>query len=114
MEVPLNIRTPRQLGAIVREHRREFGLTQRELAERSRVSERLISSLETGDAKGIRLDKLLAVLDALHLSLNVDGDEDSNELSANSPVDDTYARAFELMQQNMNADNTPSALTARW
>lgn len=70
------IETPRQVGLAVREKRRELGLTQKKLAKRAEVSERLIVALELGDATGIRLDKMLRVLDALDLSLAVLGTGD--------------------------------------
>lgn len=62
---------PRNVGAFVREARVSQGLTQRQLAEKAGVSERSVLSLEMGDATGIRLDKLLAVLDAVGLRLFV-------------------------------------------
>lgn len=65
--------TPRQVGLAVRDKRREDGLTQKQLAKRAGVSERLVVALELGDATGIRLDKLLQVLEALDLSLAVLG-----------------------------------------
>ena len=72
---------PRQMGIAVRQARKEAGLTQKKLAERAGVSERLIIALELGDATGIRLDKLLNVLEALDLSLAVLGVGDT----ANEP-----------------------------
>lgn len=69
---PLDI--PRQAGEFVRSARESAGLTRAQLAKRSGVSERLIASLELGDATGIRLDKLLAVLHATGLALSVTGD----------------------------------------
>lgn len=68
---PLDI--PRQAGECVRSARESAGLTRAQLAKRSGVSERLIASLELGDATGIRLDKLLAVLHAAGLALSVTG-----------------------------------------
>ena len=75
---------PRQMGIAVRQARKEAGLTQKQLAKRADVSERLIIALELGDATGIRLDKLLKVLEALDLSLAVlgvgnDADEPKRE-----------------------------------
>ena len=55
--------TARQVGQDVRQSRKQLGLTQCQLAERSGVSERSIVSLELGDATGIRLDKLLPIAD---------------------------------------------------
>ncbi|MBM7000740.1 helix-turn-helix domain-containing protein [bacterium] len=53
----------------VRAARREQGLTQRELARRAGVSERLVLALELGDAPGIQLDKLMSVTQALGIRL---------------------------------------------
>ncbi len=64
---------PRQAGIYVRRAREAQGLTRRQLAEAAQVSERLLAALELGDAPGIGLDKLLAVLDALGLGLEVRG-----------------------------------------
>lgn len=64
---------PRQAGIYVRRAREAQGLTRRQLAEAAHVSERLLAALELGDAPGIGLDKLLAVLDALGLKLEVRG-----------------------------------------
>ena len=52
---------------------------EKKLAKKAGVSERLVIALELGDATGIRVDKLLKVLDALDLSLAVlgAGDDDA-------------------------------------
>ncbi|WP_368501940.1 helix-turn-helix domain-containing protein [uncultured Olsenella sp.] len=67
------IHIPRQMGQAVRSRRLELGLTQRELADKAGVSERLVLSLEQGEATDIRLDKLLGILGSLGLSLYVGG-----------------------------------------
>lgn len=56
------------LGRDVRSRRREFQLAQQDLAELAGTSTRFIGSLEKGKPT-VRLDKLLAVLDALGLEL---------------------------------------------
>ena len=61
------ITTPRQAGIYVRQARESQGITRATLAKKAGVSERLLASLELGDATGIRLDKLLAVFGALGL-----------------------------------------------
>lgn len=68
------IDAPRQAGLYVRRSREAQGLTRAQLACAAGVSERSLASLELGDATGIRLDKLLAVLEALGLSLAVQGE----------------------------------------
>lgn len=79
------IKVPRQAGACVRRAREGQGLTRRELAALSGVSERSLASLELGDAAGIRLDKLLSVLHGLNLSLWVHGEVTAGKVPA-SPV----------------------------
>lgn len=83
------ITTPRQAGIYVRQAREAQGLTRAVLAKKAGVSERLLASLELGDATGIRLDKLLAIFNALGLALAAQGDigETKNE----QPVDASHA-----------------------
>lgn len=83
----LPITTPRQAGIYVRQAREAQGLTRAALAKTANVSERLLASLELGDATGIRLDKLLAIFDALGLALAAQGDigEAKNERPVDAP-----------------------------
>lgn len=83
----LPITTPRQAGIYVRQAREAQGLTRAALAKKAGVSERLLASLELGDATGIRLDKLLAIFDALGLALAAQGDigETKNEQPVDAP-----------------------------
>lgn len=76
------ISAPRQAGIYVRRSREAQGLTRAQLAVAAGVSERLLASLELGDATGIRLDKLLAVFGALGLSLAAQGEK----IAAPSPL----------------------------
>lgn len=85
----LPITTPRQAGIYVRQAREAQGLTRAALAKKAGVSERLLASLELGDATGIRLDKLLAVFSALGLALVAQGDID--EANNEQPVDAPHA-----------------------
>ena len=78
------VKIPRQAGLYVRSKREELGLTRLQVAQRAGVSERLLAALELGDAPGIRLDKLLAILHALDLSLFVGGED-------NAPKEDTQS-----------------------
>ena len=75
----LPITTPRQAGIYVRQAREAQGITRAVLAKKAGVSERLLASLELGDATGIRLDKLLAVFGALGLALAAQGDVDDTK-----------------------------------
>lgn len=83
----LPITTPRQAGIYVRQAREAQGITRAALAKKAGVSERLLASLELGDATGIRLDKLLAVFGALGLALAAQGDigETENEQPVDAP-----------------------------
>lgn len=91
----LPITTPRQAGIYVRQAREAQGLTRATLAKKAGVSERLLASLELGDATGIRLDKLLAIFNALGLALAAQGDiaKTNNEQSANVPHADPQPRS---------------------
>lgn len=80
----LPITTPRQAGTYVRQAREAQGITRAVLAKKAGVSERLLASLELGDATGIRLDKLLAVFGALGLALAAQGDIDESKTSNQS------------------------------
>ena len=85
----LPITTPRQAGIYVRQARESQGITRAALAKKAGVSERLLASLELGDATGIRLDKLLTIFDALGLALAAQGDID--EAKNERPVDAPHA-----------------------
>lgn len=91
----LPITTPRQAGIYVRQARESQGITRATLAKKAGVSERLLASLELGDATGIRLDKLLAIFNALGLALAAQGDivQTNNEQSANVPHADLQPRS---------------------
>lgn len=91
----LPITTPRQAGIYVRQAREAQGITRAALAKKAGVSERLLASLELGDATGIRLDKLLAIFDALGLALVTQGDIDEakNEQPGNAPNADLQPRS---------------------
>lgn len=83
----LPITTPRQAGIYVRQAREAQGLTRAALANKAGVSERLLASLELGDATGIRLDKLLTIFNALGLALAAQGDiaKTNNEQPVDAP-----------------------------
>lgn len=83
----LPITTPRQAGIYVRQARESQRITRATLAKKAGVSERLLASLELGDATGIRLDKLLAIFNALGLALAAQGDiaKTNNEQPVDAP-----------------------------
>jgi transcriptional regulator with XRE-family HTH domain len=57
-----------EFGLLVRQWRRKTEMTQEQLAEKSRVSVRTISRLETGTDKNFRLDTVRLLADALNLT----------------------------------------------
>lgn len=99
----LPITTPRQAGIYVRQARESQGITRAALAKKAGVSERLLASLELGDATGIRLDKLLTILNALSIGLFVQGDNDSITSPGEQPTTEAG-----LPNANSNALPKPS------
>lgn len=100
----LPITTPRQAGIYVRQAREAQGITRAALAKKAGVSERLLASLELGDATGIRLDKLLAIFNALGIGLFVQSVNDSITSPAKQPATEANLRIA-----NSNAPSKPSA-----
>lgn len=100
----LPITTPRQAGVYVRQAREAQGVTRAALAKKAGVSERLLASLELGDATGIRLDKLLAVFNTLGIGLFVQSDNNSITSPAKQPATEANLRIA-----NSNALPKPSA-----
>ena len=64
-------RTLVELGAAIRGTRVERGLTQAELATAARVSRGFIIELEHGQKPGLELGRVLAVIRALELDLDI-------------------------------------------
>jgi transcriptional regulator with XRE-family HTH domain len=65
------VRTVMELGVVVQEARRRRQWTQAELARRAQVSRRWIVALESGQAAGAELARVLAALSALDLRLTL-------------------------------------------
>ena len=63
------VHTVMELGAVVQEARRRRQWTQAELAGRAQVSRRWIVALESGQAAGAELGRVLAALSALDLPM---------------------------------------------
>jgi transcriptional regulator with XRE-family HTH domain len=63
------VHTVMELGAVVQEARRRRRWTQAELARRAQVSRRWIVALESGQAAGAELGRVLAALSALDLRM---------------------------------------------
>lgn len=65
------IRSPKQLGAVIRRARQSKGLTQTQVARRAGMRQATISEIENGRS-GISQDSLFALLAALDLTLVAD------------------------------------------
>jgi len=110
----LPITTPRQAGIYVRQAREAQGLTRAALAKKADVSERLLASLELGDATGIRLDKLLTIFNALGLALAAQGDiaETKNERPVDAPHADLQPRSIPRRHHTQRPHHRNSRSTA--
>ncbi len=64
------IRSPEDLGSLLRQRRRQGGLTIAEVASMTGCSPRYISELERGKA-GATLRQLLAIMDGLGLQFSI-------------------------------------------
>ncbi|MGA7712030.1 MAG: helix-turn-helix domain-containing protein [Rhizomicrobium sp.] len=65
----MSVRTPADLGAVIRENRKRLGLDQAELAKRVGVSRQWVIGIERGRARA-ELGLVLRALDALGLQLH--------------------------------------------
>ncbi|NGM23882.1 helix-turn-helix transcriptional regulator [Roseomonas stagni] len=66
----MQVRTPRELGAFIRDTRKRQGLTQARLAERAGVSRSWVIDLEAGK-HSLEIGLVLAVLDLLGIALHL-------------------------------------------
>lgn len=84
----MHIRTPLDLGLVIRQQRRHLGLNQTDLASRVGVGRQWIVAIEHGKARA-ELGLVLRTLAALDLTLAVDGGKDTTkqESSIPSPID---------------------------
>lgn len=78
MQEGIVIEIPRMIGQVVRRRRDELGATQQELADASGVSRGFVNRLEAGTATSVYPEKLLAVLDALGISMRLTADKEPN------------------------------------
>ena len=72
IEAEMMIRSPEELGALLREARKSVGLTQPQLALAAGVGVRFIVELEAGKPT-VRLEHVLRVIDALGCGLQLTG-----------------------------------------
>ena len=84
----MHIRTPLDLGLLIRQQRRHLGLNQADLASRVGVGRQWIVAIEHGKARA-ELGLVLRTLAALDLTLVVDGGSDATkqESGTSSPID---------------------------
>ena len=110
-----NITTPRQAGQYVRKAREAQGLTRAQLANAAGVSERLIASLELGDATGVRLDKLLSILGALGIALIAQGQTPTaTRAKSKKPSEHINTQTSDVSKPATdNADRTYASLYAQ-
>lgn len=110
----LPITTPRQAGIYVRQAREAQGITRAALAKKAGVSERLLASLELGDATGIRLDKLLTIFNALGLALAAQGGigEAKNERPVDAPHANPLPRSIPRRHHNQSPHHSNRRSTA--
>lgn len=86
------IRTARDLGAVIRDHRRRQGLGQQALADRIGVSRQWVVEVEKGKPRG-EVGLILRALDALGVTLVLGGgisgadDQDSAATDIDAIVD---------------------------
>jgi HTH-type transcriptional regulator/antitoxin HipB len=74
----MNIRSPLDLGLIIRQRRRDLGLNQTELASRVGVGRQWIVAIEHGKSRA-ELGLVLRTLAALNLTLDVDGNREQSK-----------------------------------
>jgi HTH-type transcriptional regulator / antitoxin HipB len=89
----MNVNSLRDLAAIARGRRRDLGLSQAELAARSRISRQWISEFENGKATA-EIGLAIRLLDALELRLTVGeagasaADRERNAVNLDALLDD--------------------------
>ena len=86
------IRTPADLGAIIRDRRRELGLGQAELAERIGVSRQWVVGIERGRARA-ELGLVLRTLDSLDIRLNTSTPSSDHKKGTTPDIDAIVAAA---------------------
>jgi HTH-type transcriptional regulator / antitoxin HipB len=89
----MRIRTPRELGAVLRDERRKLRLSQVDLSEKANVSRKWIVEMENGKARA-ELVLVLRALGALGLALTVEREtETKRKRNAGVDIDAIVAAA---------------------
>jgi HTH-type transcriptional regulator/antitoxin HipB len=82
----MRIRTPTDLGALIRDRRTKLGLDQKSLAAKVGVSRQWIVEVEKGKPRA-EIGLVLRTVDTLGIQLAADGPEKTKERPAPPPVD---------------------------
>ena len=83
----MRIRTPTDLGALIRDHRNRLGIDQKSLAQKVGVSRQWIVEVEKGKPRA-EIGLLLRTIGALDIALNAEGGpQESKNKSASHSVD---------------------------
>ena len=83
----MNIRTPLDLGLVIRQQRRRLGLNQADLAVRAGVGRQWLVAIEHGKARA-ELGLVLRTLAALGLALSIaDGNDTPPRKGDGAPID---------------------------
>jgi HTH-type transcriptional regulator / antitoxin HipB len=82
----MRIRTPADLGALIRDRRTKLGLDQKSLAAKVVVSRQWIVEVEKGKPRA-EIGLILRTLDSLGIQLAVDGPGKAKERNEPPPVD---------------------------
>ena len=80
------IRTPRDLGAAIRDRRRRRGWSQRELAEKVGASRQWVNEVEKGKIR-TEIGLALRALDALDVTLRLDCDDRAHDEDGSLGID---------------------------
>jgi HTH-type transcriptional regulator/antitoxin HipB len=80
----MHIRTPADLGALIRDHRTRLGLDQKSLAQKVGVSRQWIVDVEKGKARA-EIGLLLRTVSALGIALDADKEGPGKPKDTNLP-----------------------------
>jgi len=83
----INVRSLRELGAAIRNHRRLAGLNQQQLADKAGVSRRWVSAVENAERDQMDVSAVLRTFEALGLVLSIGPDE---ALAADNILDEEW------------------------